>query len=83
MHKDALQMQTEVDNWGAYLFQACLRWVFLWWCTLSIRTGMYLIGKAQAHVVGGHAAKHQKQIGTSSTWINHTGSVHVKCYSRD
>ena len=28
MHKDALQMQTEVDNCGAYFFQACLRWVF-------------------------------------------------------
>ena len=25
----------------------------------------------------------QKQIRTSSTWINHTRSVHMKCYSRD
>ena len=83
MHKDALQMQTEVDNCGAYFFSSMFEMGFLWWCTVSIKTGMYLIGKAEALEVGGHAAEDQKQIWTSSTWINHTGSVHVKCYSRD
>ena len=37
-------------------------------------------GKAQAHEVGGRAAEDQKQIRTR---INHTGSLHMKCYSRD
>ena len=30
-----------------------------------------------------HAAKDQKRIRTFSTGINHTRSVHMKCYSRD
>ena len=34
--------------------------------------------KAQAQEVGGNAAKDQKQIWTSSWWINHPGSVHTK-----
>ena len=35
--------------------------------------------KAQAQEVGGYnAAKDQKQIWTSSWWINHPGSVHTK-----
>ena len=31
----------------------------------------------------GNAAEEQKQIWTSSTWIKHTESVYMKCYSRD
>ena len=40
-------------------------------------------GKAQAHEVGGHAAKDQKQIRASSWWIIHPGSVHTKFYSHN
>ena len=36
--------------------------------------------KAQPHEVGGHAAKDQTQI---QTLINHTGSINMKCCSRD
>ena len=34
--------------------------------------------KAQAQELGGHSAKDQKQIWTSSWWINHPGSIHTK-----
>ena len=34
-------------------------------------------GKAQVQQVEGHAAGNQKQIRTSSWWINHSGSVHT------
>ena len=34
--------------------------------------------KYMKEVDGGHAAEYQKQIRTSSTWINHTGSVHYE-----
>ena len=40
-------------------------------------------GNTQGHDVRGHAGKHKKQITTSSSWINHTGSLHMKCYSHD
>ena len=40
-------------------------------------------GKAQVQEVLGHAAQEQKQIQTSSLWINHPGSVHKKFYSRN
>ena len=60
MHKDALQMQTELDTvWGLF-FSSMFEMGFLWWCTVSIKTGMYLIGKAEALEVGGHAAEDQK-----------------------
>ena len=39
--------------------------------------------KAEVHKVGGHATEDQKQIRTSSWWINLPGSVHTKFYSRD
>ena len=38
--------------------------------------------KSQGHEVGGHSAKDQKQIQTSSWWTNHPGSVHTMFYSR-
>ena len=40
-------------------------------------------GKAQVQEAGVHAAKDQKQIWTSNTWINHPGSVQMIFYSRD
>ena len=40
-------------------------------------------GKAEVYEVGGHAVKAQKQTRTSSMWISHTRSVHMKRYSRD
>ena len=40
-------------------------------------------GKAQEQEVGGHAAEDRKQIWTSSWWISHPGSVHIKFYSGD
>ena len=38
---------------------------------------------AQVQEVGGHAPEYQKQIRTSSTWINHPVSVQMKFYSCD
>ena len=38
---------------------------------------------AQVQDVGGHAPEDQKQIRTSSTWINHPVSVQMKFYSCD
>ena len=43
----------------------------------------YKMAKAQVQEVGDHAAEDQKQIRTSSWWINHPGSVHTKFYSRE
>ena len=40
-------------------------------------------GKAEVYEVGGHIVKDQKQMRTSSTWISHTRSVHMKRYSPD
>ena len=40
-------------------------------------------GDTQGHDVRGHAGKDKKQIAPSSSWINHTGSLHMKCYSHD
>ena len=37
-------------------------------------------GKAQAYEVRGHEADDRYQIQISSTLINHTGSVRIKCY---
>ena len=39
------------------------------------------IEKAQVQEVGGHAAEVQKQIQTSSWWLNYPGSVQMKFYS--
>ena len=44
---------------------------------------IFFSGKAQIQELGGHAAEDQKQILTSSWWINHPGSVHMKFYSHD
>ena len=41
------------------------------------------VEKLKHKKVGGHAAEDQKQIQTSSWWINHPGSVHMKFYSSD
>ena len=35
-------------------------------------------GDTQGHDVRGHAGKDKKQIASSSSWINHTGSLHMK-----
>ena len=43
----------------------------------------YKVEKLKYKKVGGHAAEDQKQIRTSSWWINHPGSVHMKFYSHD
>ena len=43
----------------------------------------YIVEKLKNKKVGGHAAKDQNQIRTSSWWIDHPGSVHTKFYSRD
>ena len=43
-------------------------------------------GKAQVHEVRGQKAEHQQQMWTSRVWstpINHTGSVHINCYSHN
>ena len=39
--------------------------------------------KSSVQEVGGHAAEDQKEIRTSSSGINHLGSVHTKFYSRN
>ena len=44
---------------------------------------LFFIKNVQLAIRKGHAAEEQKQIWTSSTWIKHTGSVYMKCYSRD
>ena len=43
----------------------------------------YKVEKLEYKKVGGDAAEDQKQIRTSSWWINHPRSVHAKFYSRD
>ena len=40
-------------------------------------------GDTQEHDIRGHAEKDKKQIATSSSRINHTGSLHMKSYSHD
>ena len=52
------------------------------WYKFSIKTRMQS-RNSQGHEVGGHSAKDQKQIRTSSWWTNHPGSVHTMFYSRD
>ena len=39
-----------------------------------------LSGKTQANEVGLQAAEDQKRIRISSAWINHTGTVDMKCF---
>ena len=43
----------------------------------------YKVEKLKYKMVGGHAAEDQKQIWTSSCWMNHPGLVRTKFYSRD
>ena len=43
----------------------------------------YKVEKLKYKKVGGHAAEDQKQIWTSSWWINHPGLVHTKFYIRN
>ena len=43
----------------------------------------YKVEELKNKKVGGYAAEDQNQIRTSSWYVNHPGSVHVKFYSRD
>ena len=43
----------------------------------------YKVEKLKYKKVGGHAAENQNQMRTSSWWINHHGSVHIKFNSCD
>ena len=43
----------------------------------------YKVEKLKNKKVGSQAAEDQKQILTSSWWMNHPGSVHTKFYSYD